>query len=75
MRGSALVVRIVVIPGTFDLGVGGSVTSLCLSHSLYAVTETVTVSYMPQAIMCIPNHYINGLDLVLLNVIKLLPYQ
>lgn len=75
MRSSALVLRIVVIPGTFHLGVGGSVTSLYLSHSLYAVTETVTVPYMPQAIMCISNHYINGLDLVLLNVIKLLPYQ
>lgn len=35
-----------VIPGTFDLEVG-SITLLYLSHTLYAVTETVTVSYIP----------------------------
>lgn len=75
MRSISLVLRIVVIPSVFDSEVGGSTSSLYLSHSLYAVTETVTVSYIPQAIMCISNHYINGLDLVLLNVIKLLPYQ
>lgn len=69
-----LVLRIVVIPGPFDLEVG-SITLLYLSHTLCAVTETVTASYILPAIMCISNHYINGHDLVRLNVIKLLPYQ
>lgn len=53
----------------------GSIPSLYLSHTPYAVTETVTVSHIPGAIMCISNHYINALDLVPLNVIKLLPSQ
>lgn len=64
----------VVVPSPFDLEVG-TITLLYLSHTHCTVTETVAVSYIPQAIMCILNHYINGLDLVLVNVIKLLPYQ
>lgn len=75
LRSAALLeVRLVVIPGAFDLE-AGSTPSLYLSHTLYAATGTVTVSHIPQAIMGVSNHYINALDLVLLNVIKLLPYQ
>lgn len=47
LRSAALLgLRLVVIPGAFD-SEAGSTPLLYLSHTLYAVTETVTVSHIP----------------------------
>lgn len=47
LRSAALLgLRLVVIRGAFDLE-AGSTPLLYLSHTLYAVTETVTVSHIP----------------------------